>query len=354
VRALLVLAGAALVLVGAAAPAATGPRTLVKTNGPLRAFASDGARLAWIDARYDVRTRTVSARRSILLGSAKPFGRLKLEGIRPVLAVAGKRVLWTRSGGGDSIEVDVWVGAPGQKGRLVGVTQNDSIVGVGDGGYFGGAAGDGSTLLWSSVFYRCASDSCLELVVPASPERALNGLRRVVGNRSRATPDAPSAVTLDVSAGRVAELVTPSPVSSQQPLPRAVPGLPVEIRDTVTGRLISTFTPAGIVHGVAISGNRAAVLVSSGSDTSIERYDAATGALTGSTPVAAAAADLDLSGTRIVYGVGGQIHVLDAVTGTDRVLRSVHGTVVGLSIEGRRVMWAVDSGGRGRIVALDF
>jgi hypothetical protein len=117
--------------------------------------------------------------------------------------------------------------------------------------------------------------------------------------------------------------------------------------------LVSSFTPAGSVRDVALSGSRVAVLVESGGTTAIERYDAATGAFTGSTPVAAGATDLDMSGTTVVYRLGRQIHALNAATGSDGVLRTSMGTPIGLSIEGRRVAWAVNIGGHGRIVALD-
>jgi hypothetical protein len=75
----------------------------------------------------------------------------------------------------------------------------------------------------------------------------------------------------------------------------------------------------------------------------IERYDTSTGSLIGSTWVSPGiAAELDMAGNRIVYRTGRTIRLMDAITGAKQILLQPSFTPIGLSIEGRRVAWAVN------------
>jgi hypothetical protein len=62
------------------------------------------------------------------------------------------------------------------------------------------------------------------------------------------------------------------------------------------------------------------------------------------------AADVSAGSGGIVFRVGRSIYVLSGRT--PKLLARAPGTPVGLSIEGRRVAWAVNPKGHGRIVAL--
>ena len=55
-----------------------------------------------------------------------------------------------------------------------------------------------------------------------------------------------------------------------------------------------------------------------------------------------------ISGTHVVFRVGGAIEVLDTRTGTVRTLARVRGDVIGVSIEGKRVAWGQNVGPRRR------
>ena len=106
---------------------------------------------------------------------------------------------------------------------------------------------------------------------------------------------------------------------------------------------------------MALSWGRAAVLVTSGAGKRIDRFDADTGMLLGTRAVPArTAAELDIAGRRIVFRSGRTIYVMDAVTGATRVLARRRVTPVGLSIEGKRVAWAENVSGRGRMQAVVF
>ena len=120
----------------------------------------------------------------------------------------------------------------------------------------------------------------------------------------------------------------------------------------MTGGLIAQFTPQGTVRALALSGSVAAVVdeLVDGIRT-IERYDPTTGALVGTTDVASGDG-LAVSGNTLVYAVGTKIEAMDATTGAQRLLATSPAPAIGLSVAGKRVAWAVNVHGRGRVLAL--
>jgi hypothetical protein len=85
----------------------------------------------------------------------------------------------------------------------------------------------------------------------------------------------------------------------------------------------------------------------------IERYDATTGALLGTTVGVAVGDTLAANGHTFVFAVGGsKIEAMDATTGTQEVLTVSQAQPVGLAVSGNRVAWAVNAHGHGRILAL--
>jgi hypothetical protein len=172
-------------------------------------------------------------------------------------------------------------------------------------------------------------------------------------------PNGPGSLALAVSAGRVALLSAPLRLSPTEihdvSSPALVrPGSAVEIRNATTGRLISEFAPPGIVKAVALTGSVAAVIdVLRDGTRQIERYDAATGALLGSTGNIAAGDTLSAAGSTLVYAVGGaKVEAMNATTGAVRMLVVSPAPPIGLSVVGKRVAWAVNEHGHGQILAL--
>jgi hypothetical protein len=344
----LVLSGAALVLAAPASPSAPSssiaPRTFLVVSGSLRSFVQDGGRFAWIGGGYGVWTRAYAGGKSARLGSAAPWGTVKKFMPGPWLTIAGKRVLWTSSGGGDSTHTNVFTSVPGQaKATFVGGTQADNLVGVNDGSYFGCAAGDGKTLVWSSAHFRCVRPACNELEISTS-ELFKDGLRDW---RNHAIGSVRSAAELDAALGRLALVPSASPVANTEPLPRPAPNGSVEIRLAGNGKLVTSFVPVGTVRAVALSKQYAAVLVERADGArAIETYDSTTGSPVASTAVPSATADdLDISGATVVFRIGWSVRLLDAATGHQRVLYATTAKPIGLSIEGRRVAWGVNTGG---------
>jgi hypothetical protein len=332
-------------------------RTLLTTKTTIRAFAQDSSRIAWIGRKWHVDVRGTGHRpKTVLVGSAHPFVGGS-GGVPSRLALVGSRAFWTRHGGGNDFETSVWTRKVVARGsaRMVFLTAADRE--DRSGSYFGGLAAGSSTVAFTTVDYQCLDpDTCSQLTVEPT---VLTGTYRVTGTASRVqVPNAPGSVDLAVGAGRVALLpapgqIAPSQVGEVTAPSLAEPGTTVEIRDAVTGALSAQFTPPGTVRALALSGAVAAVVDRLGDGTTaIERYDPTTGTLLGATIDVAAGDSLSVSGHTLVYAVGNTIEAMDATTGTQRVLAASPGPPIGLSVAGKRVAWAVNAHGRGRVLAL--
>jgi hypothetical protein len=354
----LAVALGSVVVQAAGARQAKSPRTLLTMRAPIRAFAQDSSRIAWIGAKWHVDVRGTGRRpRTVLVGTAHPFP--GNGGVPSQLALAGARVLWTRHGGGNFLETTVWVRKAGARRHAKLVFLAAALRDGGPGSFFGPIVGAGSTLAYTAVDYGCVDQNdCSQLAEQPSPS---NGVFRVTGTtRITQLPVAvPGATELSVSGNRIALLPAPEQVAATQLTnpsspPPAPPDMPVEIRDATTGSLIAQFTPPGTVRALALSGSVAAVVDELADGTqAIERYDATTGALLGTTGNIAVDDRLSSSGDTLVYSVGGgKIEAMDLTTGALRVLAVSPKKPIGLSVAGKRVAWAVNVHGHGRILAL--
>ena len=128
-------------------------RNLVRTFGGIRAFAQEGNTVAWAASQVDrwrVRAKDLATGKTVVMGDAGGY-RLWLD--PPTLAVAGGRVIWSKSWFGTRMYVDLRTATVAQEsGRryvspdwLLETSQGGEC---GDDGYFAGAAGDGPTLVW--------------------------------------------------------------------------------------------------------------------------------------------------------------------------------------------------------------
>jgi hypothetical protein len=352
--------GAATLVQAANAREAKVPHTLLATKTRIRAFSQDSSRIAWIGAKWHVDVRGTGRRpKTLLVGTAHPYP--GNGGVPSQLALAGARVLWTRHGGGNLFESSVWLRKAGARRAAKLVFMTSSVREGGPGSYFGPVVGVGSTLAYAAVDYECVDENdCSQLAEQPSPS---NGVFRVNGTTGIAQLPVivPGATELAVSGNRIALLPAPEQVSATQLTnptspPPAPPGTPVEIRDSTTGSLVAQFTPPGTVRALALSGSVAAVVDDLGNGaTAIERYDPTTGTLLGVAQFAfdvGAVGSLSASGDQLVYAVGNNIEAMDATTGATRVLAVSPGAPIGLSAVGKRVAWAVNVHGHGRVLSL--
>jgi hypothetical protein len=138
--------------------------------------------------------------------------------------------------------------------------------------------------------------------------------------------------------------------------PRAAEYAPVKVYD-LAGPLISSVTPDGTARAIALSWPKLAVLFEfvNGSR-QIQLYDARTGRIWAAGGEGASAR-VPVTVTRVsvgalgaVYAVGKRIYLLRRQS--PQLVWRAGATPTGLSIEGRRIAWAENIRGRGRIVAL--
>jgi hypothetical protein len=115
---------------------------------------------------------------------------------------------------------------------------------------------------------------------------------------------------------------------------------------------VSTVAPVGTVKAIALDFRQLAVPVERANGTKVlERYASQSGARIGTTAVPkATATELSLSKAGIVYRVGRKIYLLGS--GDPKLVWRASGRPIGLSIEGRRIGWAENVKGHGRVVAL--
>jgi hypothetical protein len=351
-------AGAANAPAGQTKPAS--PRTLVSEKAPIRAFAQDETTIAWIGSTYRVRVRSLPTGMGAVLGSAGPA----VAGIRwtPTLALAGSTAMWTTfPSGGNSLESELVTAAPWDP-RATAIDLFIDYQSPTGGTFLAGLAGDGTTLVYGKTSERCddpGGNNCHRL-------DAVGGVAVVTGQYgSAAVAGIPPPVMLAFAAhdphesNRISQgLIAVAP--AQTPIltdlgnaPRAAENGPVEVYRPLDAQthLVSSVAPLGTVRAIALDFHQLAVLVQRHDGTkTLERYNPMTGASLGTTAVPSAASNLSIGTAGVVYRVGSKIYLLGA--GQPKLVWRASGTPIGLAIEGRRIAWAVNIKGRGRIVAL--
>jgi hypothetical protein len=129
-----------------------------------------------------------------------------------------------------------------------------------------------------------------------------------------------------------------------------VPRSPIEIRDVHTGRLLKRFAIEGHASTVAL-GSGYAALVNHRPGVRIELYNL-NGTFRKAVAVPAGVRTISAAGRNVVFATSRVIRRLDARTGVVSVLATARWRPVGLTIEGRRVVWAENLRGGARIRSL--
>ena len=124
---------------------------------------------------------------------------------------------------------------------------------------------------------------------------------------------------------------------------------PLTIRNSRTGALVRSFDTPGAVDALAMSRSYIAAVYGLG----LRRYRA-DGRLLGVTKLSGNSYGLSIAGRTIVSAHGRTIVAVDALTGKTTILTRAATFPVGLSIIGRRVIWAENIRGHGRIRALQL
>ncbi len=345
----------------ASAPASnakpTKPKTLVSEKGPIRAFAQDAESIAWIGPSYKVHVRSLLIGASAVVGNAAPPG---ATSVTPVLAVAGTRVLWTQFAGGNSMEVALWTSTFGSRPMLIDLFMGG--YGDPDGIFLSGAAGDGPTLLYGKTTERCDNPdvtNCKRLDVAGGGVSLVTGQYEQPPISGIPAPVMVGFAAHDPQSGQISQgLLAVAPAAT--PLlsdlgnaPRVAENGPILVYRLLNRVvLVGSAAPRGTVKAIALGFRQMPVLVQRADGTkAIESYYPQGGALLTTTPVpSGTASQLSLSTLGIVYRVGSKIYLLSG--GHSKLVWKASGTPIGLSIEGKRIAWAENVKGHGRIVAL--
>jgi Tol biopolymer transport system component len=343
---------------GALRKNADAPRTLVVDKGLIRAFAQDARSISWVGRSYKVHIRNLQTRASAVVGSAAaPY----YAAGRPALAVAGTRALWSKFEGGNAPDTSLWTAALGERAFAVDLFMGDS----GDPGgiFLSGVGGDAPILLYGKTFEGCSPPPWPPAPCPIL--QASGGVMFVTGQYepppiSGIPPAAILAFTAhDPGQGRISQgLLAIAPAASPLTtelyrVPRVAQDGPVQVYRLLSKVVpLSAVQPQGTVRALALDFGRLAVLVERANGSrAIERYDPKSGRLITTTALPRTTApELSIGSVGLVYRVGRKIYLL---TGRKpKLVWTAGGTPIGLSVEGRRIAWAVNLKGRGRVVAL--
>ena len=124
-----------------------------------------------------------------------------------------------------------------------------------------------------------------------------------------------------------------------------------EIRDALRGRLIKRFTVDGYARTVAIGPGYVALLVDHEPGLRVELYNV-NGSFRSAATVPSSVRNVSAAGHNVVFATGRVIQRLDARTGVVSALATARRKPVGLTIEGRRVVWAENIRGVAQIRAV--
>jgi hypothetical protein len=348
------LAAAVSLAAAAVSTAGATPRTetLVRlAHGTISAFAQDDRLIAWFtpDAKgcNAVHVRSVFNGLKVDLPKQQDSHNVTCRwtvGSSPVtLAVAGttSNVLWTLHES-SPLQFDYLVGAgsapSGQRERRFHEFAHTSR---GNGLWFGGVAGDGTTLVYAvtSVDYKDEA-GCLAGTDSCAMRVAGGGVYRLVGWKPKLVPGTThGAVAIAAGGGRIAYVGTGSVTKRGKPVAGA--DLPIQVVDAVGGRVISSIQPQGTPIAIDLSAHVLAALERTPLGLRLAWYSPSSGLPIGSAPVALATSpELTVSDRLVVFHVGRSIRAVEVATGRIKTLITAAARPIGLSIEGSRLAWA--------------
>jgi hypothetical protein len=323
--------------------AAQAPQTIATTNGPILTYAADGGRMAWITFRASrcdgvVHERVIRTGADVVLGRAVFGRRCAFDSVG--ITMAGSRALWSWFYWPCDCMTSfgrVVTAAPGRPSRVVESLHGFDFSTVGDS--ITAMAGDGRTLAYGRLTTDYLDFELGTIMI------AQSRVKRVTAAGEHVVPNAGHPGSMSVNGTRIAVIN----VSDAGGTVRTPENDPVHVRDAVTGATIATITPTGFARAIALGTQRVALMVEKADGTrQLEIYDADSGVLVSSFPLAAEVdGGVDLDQGRAVYKRGNVIKLF--ADGRSRVLAISAGGPIGLSIEGRRVSWAENLNGRGRI-----
>ena len=333
-------AGFALLVVAASvavASATPSPQTLVSVKGEVLGFSVDGTSLAWLEStsagcRLRVRTLSTGSVRTVSYpGCFIPHD----------VAIAGQQVA---VGGYDDVRcsettASVYV-AVGTHAKLVQEIPGDCL---GGGTSYQTLGSDGQNLVYALLTSTRSGGAVCDNGGACTYALTGGSVLRITGTKT-ARLKLPPAALISAALGRVA--VVP-PLRSYHwagtgnlDWPRAAANARIEIRNTLTGTLVTSFTPTGTVRAIALCTGVAVVLVQQGGAMNIDWYDSTTGKRIGVKPVPAGTAhEVETDGHYVAFVVGKIVHVLDLRNSAQSVLATTGTAPAHLAVWSGQVYW---------------
>jgi hypothetical protein len=357
---LLIAAGAAAAsTIGAPATArfpTTAPTTVVVTK-QIQDFAADRGYIAWTTygtngCRVYIRALAAAVQHVVSGGTPSarhPWACADVQAPTD-LALAGDRALWAEDEAtpcGDGPSTRVRAGGFRQRPKTL---EQFAAVCVGD-TVLAAMAGSMQTLLYAKVV-----EDIVDVGGTLPRIRVTGGTTtRVVLGRPTKLRGLPPVAAIAASAQSIA-IVPAAPDQGTgdfliwPPLKAAVNGA-VQIRNAISGALVTSFAPSGTVDAIALSRRVAVVLVRGpGRTLQIVGYDARTGEFLRAVAVPRQTGRrLDVEGSRVVFRVDRSIRVFDIRTGRHFAVWRADSVPVDVSIDGNVVAWAESSRGTSRI-----
>ncbi len=305
------------------AAAAPGPAAHVKnTNGWISSLAMDGARVAYAVRGgstctrvfvWNVRTRAgavISGRGTCGADSTSTGG-----GVTEI-AVADTRLAWLVNEGGNTESDDTLytasLPAP-QEVRVATALRTGDVDGTLTGRWLGGLVAGGDRIALN------------QFTTDASGTVSTGALRRLDGRR-----------LVTIAAGTTALHASSL---DQRRVAVLRPDQKLALFDTETSRLILTVSPSSAKE-VALRKDYLVVLTRT---RTLEIFNARTGAVVRTLPVAAGASRLDVHGGVAAYAVGRSVHVLRLADGKDRIVATAPRAIAGLELEAPGVVYAYNT-----------
>jgi hypothetical protein len=359
VRVLIVIAGL-LAVAGVAAGADTRPVTLSSSVAPVDAVAQDGGLVGWLagggskcNVVHVLSPDGTQAFPKPATDSMTCHWDLSAGNPQLALAAGSSAALWNLHATG-SVPFDYVMSAKvgGREVRVDRLAHESD----GNGSWLGGIAGEGTTLAYSMVDVEYVDQlGCLSGSAPCKKKIAFGGVFLVADGEATRLPGSDPALELAASAGRLAYVPARAVAKNGQPMPNRV--APIEVVDARTGAVVSQAPPNGLPLAIALSPRVLAVLTRTTFHERITWYDAADGVVLGSTLVPGNTSPQLAAGDRtVVYRVGRVLRAISTVSKRVRTLArfTSSASVVGLSIQHGRVIWAENADGTGRVRSLSL
>ena len=185
-----------------------------------------------------------------------------------------------------------------------------------------------------------------ECPINAQGERAVSGSVQIVSQPPARTVSAPAGARISAGGGRIAvqPYELPGPANGDPPAVSPT----IELWDVVGDSQLATVMPSGRLLSFALGSSVLAVAIQSPSGTDhIVRYDAATGAKIGSSPLATPLTSrLAVRGNSIVYALGRRVMWENASTGGVHHVFTASAPPAHLTTSGSQAFWCE----HGRIV----